>query len=411
LLKKLKNGLFINLHFVKSFCMTSLSQFITDSRARVLLDPIKLDQPVSINELPTPALTIDLDVFDANLLKMKHYLSENGIGLRCHTKMHKCPIIAKKQLEHGALGVCCATVSEAEIMLLGGVNNILITSPVVTNDKLKRVIALAAQSSEIAIVLDHIENASLLNTMAQEENRVLSVYIDLDPGMGRTGVAPGEDALQLGLHIVNDCAHLNFMGLQMYAGNCMHIVGHEKRQKKYQSILQKGLDTRLLFEANDIAVPVFTGGGTGTYDMESDIGLMTELQAGSYVFMDVEYRDVGSKTNVHFLDFEASLFVLVTAISQPQSTLITVDAGIKSLATDIAYPEFRDVEGVIYHFGGDEHGIIQLNNPSRTISLGDRLSVITPHCDPTVNLYDYYFPYRDGMVEEIWPISARGKSQ
>ncbi|MFT7685763.1 MAG: 3-hydroxy-D-aspartate aldolase [Candidatus Azotimanducaceae bacterium] len=407
----MKSGLFINLVIDKNLCMTSLPQFISDSRANILIDPIILDQAVSIDELPTPALTIDLDVFDANLLKMQNYLAGHQMDLRCHTKMHKCPIIARKQIEHGALGVCCATVSEAEIMLMGGIKNILITSPVVTEDKLKRVIELAKQSKDIAIVIDHIENAVKLNNMAQAEEVELSVYIDLDPGMGRTGVSPGEDALNLGIHIVNECSNLKFNGLQMYAGNCMHIVGHEKRQAKYQKILEKGRETKKLFEANDIAVPVFTGGGTGTFDMESDIGLMTELQAGSYVFMDVEYRDVGGKNSTYFSDFDASLFVLVTAISQPQSGLITVDAGIKSLATDTAYPEFRDVEGVVYHFGGDEHGIIKLNNPSRSIELGDRLSVLTPHCDPTVNLYDYYFPYRNGMVEEIWPISARGKSQ
>ncbi len=156
---------------------------------------------------------------------------------------------------------------------------------------------------------------------------------------------------------------------------------------------------------------MFSGGGTGTFNIDSDIGAITDLQAGSYVFMDVEYRDIGGVGTEHFLDFKPSLFVLATAISKPQEQLITFDAGIKSLATDTAYPEFRDVEGVVYHFGGDEHGIVQLNNPSLEISLGDKLSVITPHCDPTVNLYDFYYPYRNGVVEEIWPISARGRSQ
>jgi len=391
--------------------MTSMRQFISDIKSNTPLHPILLDEPVSIDALPTPALTIDLNVLDANLKKMQNHIDDHGMTLRCHTKMHKSPIIAKKQLAHGAVGVCCATVSEAEIMLLGEIENILITSPVVTEDKILRVMSMAKQSDDIAIVVDHIKGAQALNKYADADDINLKVYIDLDPGMGRTGIRPGEDALVLGQYILESCPRLNFQGLQMYAGNCMHINGFEKRQSKYQYILQKGLETKKLFESKGIPVPVLTGGGTGTYDMEPDIGFITELQAGSYAFMDIEYRDIGGQEKEHFDDFKTSLFVLTTAISQPQSTLITFDAGIKCLATDTAYPEFKDVEGVVYHFGGDEHGIVQLNNPSRTINLGDRLSLITPHCDPTVNLYDYYYPYRNGWVEEIWPISARGKSQ
>ena len=157
-------------------------------------------------------------------------------------------------------------------------------------------------------------------------------------------------------------------------------------------------------------MPVFSGGGTGTYNIEPDTGLVTELQAGSYAFMDIEYRDIGSKNSNQFLDFGVALYVLVTAISKPQSKLITVDAGFKSFASDKMVPEFRDVEGVNFHWGGDEHGIVQLRNPSREIKLGNKLAMLTPHCDPTVNLHDYYFPYRDGVVHEIWPISARGLS-
>ena len=155
---------------------------------------------------------------------------------------------------------------------------------------------------------------------------------------------------------------------------------------------------------------MFSGGGTGTYNMEATLGLVNELQAGSYAFMDIEYRDIGGESSNQFLDFEVSLFVLATAISQPQQRLITVDAGFKSLASDKMPPQFRDLEGVVFHWGGDEHGIVQLNNPSREIGLGNKLPLLTPHCDPTVNLHDYYFPFRDGQVTEIWPITARGFS-
>jgi 3-hydroxy-D-aspartate aldolase len=391
--------------------MSTLEQFIADDLARVALAPIKLDPPVPLADLPTPALLIDLDVFDANLAKMQQHVEAHGMGLRCHTKMHKSPIIAQKQLAAGALGVCAATVSEAEVMLAGGVMNILITSPVVTSDKIKRVIGLARRSAEVRIVVDHIAAAELFNLAAASANVRLKVLVDLDPGMGRTGIACGEPALELGQYITEKCSALVFSGLQMYIGNCMHIAGFDARRARYVALLDAGIKTRALFESQGIPVEVFTGGGTGTFDIEPGIGALTELQAGSYAFMDVEYREIGGQAGEIFDDFATSLFMLVTAISKPQKRLITVDAGFKSFASDAGTPQFRDVEGVAYHFGGDEHGIVVLNNPSVEIQLGDKLMMLTPHCDPTVNLHDYYFPYRGGLVEEIWPVSARGRSQ
>ena len=391
--------------------MPTFSDFQQARISDLQIEPIILHEPISIDQLPTPALTIDLDIFDRNIAKMQSHLNTAGLGLRCHTKMHKSPIIARKQIAAGAIGVCCATISEAEVMLAGGITKILITSPVVTDDKILRLLAMCQKSSEVEIVVDYIQGADRISELAGEMKLNIGVLVDLDPGMGRTGIEPGQKALELVRHIGEACPNLTFNGLQMYIGNCMHVQGFEKRRDKYLHLISKGIETKELLESNGIQVPVFSGGGTGTYDIDAELGALTDLQAGSYAFMDVEYRDIGGQGTETFVDFEPSLFSLVTAISKPQERLITVDAGIKCLATDTGYPEFRDVEGATYHFGGDEHGIIQLNNSSRQINLGDRLSVITPHCDPTVNLYDYYYPYRQGMVTEIWPISARGRSQ
>jgi 3-hydroxy-D-aspartate aldolase len=391
--------------------MPTLQQFIEGSVNDAPAEPVILSEPVSIDEVPTPALIIDLDLFEKNLERMQTYLHGNGLGLRCHTKMHKCPIIARKQIDAGALGVCAATVSEAEVMQANGVTGILITSPVVTREKIDRVIRLGINNQELQMVVDDMEIASRFDDAARRSGIQLRVLIDLDPGMGRTGIETGDPALLLGRHIVNDCDNLTFDGLQMYAGNCMHIEGFESRQAKYNHIMAKGVETKTLFEDAGISVPIFSGGGTGTFNIEPGLGLITDLQAGSYIFMDIEYRDIGGEASERFEDFDPSLFVLVTAISKPQQRLITVDAGFKSFASDKMAPEFRDVEGVIFHWGGDEHGIIQLTNPSREISLGDKLPMLTPHCDPTVNLYDYYYPVRGGMVEELWPITARGRSQ
>lgn len=391
--------------------MPSLTEFIQSTVNTAPVSPIKLDEPVPVEALHTPALLLDLDVFESNLDRMQNHLSAHHMGLRCHTKTHKCPIIAKKQVERGAIGVCAATVSEAEMMFAGGVPEILITSPVVTTEKIDRVVRLATENPGLQVVVDYIGGADLLNAEAGRAGILLRVVVDLDPAMGRTGIETGEPALALTRHILDECPHLVFSGLQMYAGHCMHIHGFDKRKAKYLQIMEKGADTKALLEREGITVPVFTGGGTGTFNIEPELGLLTDLQAGSYGFMDAEYLDIGGSAGGDFDDFPPSLFVLVTAISKPQSPMITVDAGFKALATDTVVPRFRDVEGVTWFWGGDEHGIIALSNPSRDISLGDKLFVITPHCDPTFNLHDWCFPFRDGVVEEIWPIAARGCSQ
>lgn len=390
--------------------MRSLKEFFDDSIINAPAEAIKLREPVPINDIPTPALIIDLNVFDKNLTTMQEYVKENKMDLRCHIKMHKCPIIAHKQIAAGAIGVCAAKVSEAEVMQANGIKNILITSPVVSPEKIQRVIKLAKEPG-IQIVIDNIEVASGFNAAAGNSAVDLGVLIDLDPAMGRTGIEAGEPALKLGRHIMDNCANLRFDGLQMYAGHCMHIEGFEKRAETYRQVLQSGAATRDMFINDGIDVPVFSGGGTGTFNIEPGVGLMTDLQAGSYLFMDIEYRNIGGAEREHFSDFEPSLFVLVTAISKPQQNLITVDAGFKSFASDKMSPEFRDVKGVTFHFAGDEHGMVALASPSRELHLGDKLLMLTPHCDPTVNLHDYYFPVRNGVVEELWPITARGRSQ
>lgn len=389
--------------------MTTLSRFYQQVREARPVEAIILDDPIPLAELQTPALIIDLDVFDANLAKMQSYLDQQNIGLRAHTKMHKCPIIARKQIEGGASGVCAAKVSEAEVMCAAGIQDVLITSPIATLDKVNRFVAARRNHPGLKIVVDSVHAADLLAKVADSEGLVVDVFVDLDPGMGRTGIEAGDKALQLVRHI-GESNSLNFAGIQMYAGNCMHIEGFSKRQGKYTHIMDKGIQTLRLLDQAAIEVPVVSGGGTGTYNMEHDLGLINELQAGSYAFMDIEYRDIGGVDSARFTDFGVSLHVLVTAISQPQRRLITVDGGFKSFASDKMAPEFQDVEGVTFHWGGDEHGIVQLNNPSREIRLGSKLSMITPHCDPTVNLHDFYFPYRDGLVHEVWPISARGFS-
>jgi D-serine deaminase-like pyridoxal phosphate-dependent protein len=288
---------------------------------------------------------------------------------------------------------------------------VLITSPVVTREKITRVVELARRSSRVEIVVDNAAAVSALGDAARQAKTTVGVLIDIDPGMHRTGIAPGAPALELLRHIAT-LPGLRFEGLQCYAGSVMHVNGWEERRRKSHATLERAIETKALMEREGFEVRAFTGGGTGTFDIDCDIDAFTDLQVGSYLFMDVGYRRCGGRSGgAVFDDFEPCLFILSTAISQPASGWITVDAGYKAMSADSGVPDVHDTTGVIYNWGGDEHGILKLEAPSRTIGLGDQVTLVVPHCDPTVNLYDVIHPYRDGRVEELWPVSARGKSQ
>lgn len=373
--------------------------------------PIPLASPVDLADLQTPALLIDQDALLRNLQKMQSYLTSKGKGLRAHAKMHKCPVIAKKQLALGAIGICAAKLSEAEVMAASGVQKLLLTSPLVSDDQIQRLLRLL-KKAEIQIVVDQADFASRLQAALAAAGRRLGVLIDLDPKMGRTGVACGKPALVLARHLRDTCPNLHLEGLQFYAGHCMHIRGYVERRSRYLELLQLGMQTRDSLCGEGFDIQVFSGGGTGTYNIDAEVADgLTDLQVGSYALMDEEYGITGGPGRDRFDDFEQALFVLVSAISQPGSRAITLDGGIKAFATDTVKPVPKDLEGVSFHWGGDEHGILALSNPSRPVAPGDRLMMVPPHCDPTMNLYDFCFPFRDGQVQEIWPITARGCSQ
>ena len=366
--------------------------------------------PSAVAALPTPALLLDLPQLRKNQQRMVEATANAGLQLRSHAKMHKCPEVALFQINHGSSGICCAKVSEAHVMQRAGIENILITSPVQNLSSLKHLAMLAASNPSLSVVVDNEAGAYRLNELLADRGASIGVFIDIDPGLGRTGIAADERLLSLLDVIMTDCDRLKFKGLQVYAGHCMHIVDYTKRRDRYSRAMAHGQTAKQLIEDRGVSVPVVSGGGTGSFDLESGIGLLTELQAGSYAFMDIEYRDIASETSNQFDWFGVALTLLVTAISQPSQRSITVDAGFKSLASDKMVPEFLDLDGVQYHWGGDEHGIVSLNNPSRSVQLGETLELVTPHCDPTANLHDYYF-VKEQEVIELWPISARGCSR
>jgi D-serine deaminase-like pyridoxal phosphate-dependent protein len=373
-------------------------------------EPIHLSEPVSLWDLPTPALVVDLDAMEGNLRKMASFYQDKKAGIRPHTKTHKCPVIAKKQMELGAVGICTAKVSEAEVMVAEGLGEVLISSPVVTKDKIERVIKLAQKSPGVHIVVDQPANVRDLNEAAAAAGIKLGVFIDLNVGQDRTGVAMGDPAIAL-LEEIDKSPSLAFGGFQAYGGHLQHMVGWQYRHRCSREALSRALEVKYRAEKSGYEVPVFSVGGTGTYNVDCDIEGVTDVQVGSYLFMDVNYRNVGGKEGRVFTDFAPSLLVLATAVSQPAKGRITIDAGIKSFAADKEPPELLNIQGVSYRFGGDEHGILQFKNPSQDIKIGDKVLLIASHCDPTVNLYDQFYTFRGETVGEAWPVAARGHSQ
>jgi 3-hydroxy-D-aspartate aldolase len=363
-----------------------------------------------MEEQQTPVLLLEIDQVEANLRKMAEYLRARNVGLRPHTKTHKCPHLAHRQMALGAVGICCAKVSEAEVMVDAGIENVLITSPVVTQEKIHRVITLARRCPGLQIVVDQHTGASDLNSAAAAADLTLAVLIDLESGTGRTGITMGEPAVALAQHIAG-LGHLRLDGIQCYGGHVMHVGDYVERRTRSLEMLERARDTKDRIEAAGIPLSVFTGGGTGTYDIDHAIAGITDLQCGSYCVMDVQYGVLGAPEGRLFDAFPQAIFVWSTAISQPLPDRITIDAGLKALYRDSPRCELRDITGVSYGWGGDEHGILRLEAPSRPIRLGDKVAIIPAHCDPTINLYDHFHACRNGHVEELWPISARGMGQ
>ena len=359
-----------------------------------------------IHELPTPCLVVDLDRFESNLEKMSRHARDCGIALRPHSKTHKCVRIARRQLEKGAIGICVATIAEAEVMLRGGIRGLLITGEMVGEPKISRLTRVVLEAPDTMVVVDDARNVDDLQRAAQHAGVRLQVLIDLDIGQNRTGVQPGQPALLLAENIAR-AKNLELKGICAYAGHVAHVVGFEERRSSSRTALTRVVETRALLEGKGHKVEILTGASTGTYNIDPDVAGLTELQSGSYVFMDVEYRRIGSKTGAIYEDFAPSLCVLATVIHHSGPKAV-VDAGLKAFSTDRPFgPEPFDITGVRYEFAGDEHGRLVCENHSRDIRLGEKLRFIIPHCDPTVNLYDRFFCVRGDSVEDEWPIMER----
>lgn len=375
-----------------------------------ILDRGNVNGAICRAELPTPALLLDLDAFESNVQKMMSHVREHNKALRPHGKAHKSAEIAKYLVNAGAAGACVAKLSEAEVFAEQGVGGLLITTPVVGKYKIERALSLAKIQPDIIFCVDNTRNALEFSDAAGSTRLFLNLAIDLWIGR-RTGVQPGAPSLALA-ELIDSSPNVRFAGIQAYAGHASQVVGWEERSKISREAMGQALDTKQLIEKKGINVPLLTGGSTGTYDIDSQIDGVTELQPGSFIFMDVAYRRIGGKDGPIYQDFRNALSVLSTVISRPVRDVAVVDAGFKAFSTDQPVtPESKSTEGIVYRWAGDEHGILNLSHTSQSINVGSTVEFVIPHCDPTVNLYDRIFCLRGDTVEQVWSIAARGKCQ
>jgi D-serine deaminase-like pyridoxal phosphate-dependent protein len=361
--------------------------------------------------LDTPCLVLDLDILEGNLQKMQNAVTHKGKNLRPHAKTHKCSSLAKKQMEAGAIGVCAAKVSEAEGLVRAGLDGILITGPVATPNKIKRLIDILTESPSLMTVVDHRDGITMLDAALRKRGMSMDVLLDVDVGLHRTGVRPAV-ALELAGYIASR-ENLRFRGIQAYAGQVQHIPSYEARKTASHTCLQEAARLFRELQADIDTCTIFSASGTGTFDIDMAISEVTELQAGSYACMDVEYLDIGSAENdAQFAPFGPALRLLTTVISANQNGFVTVDAGLKSLYRDGGVPRLYGSEhsGMAYEWFGDEYGIITCPGSDR-LPIGTVLELLTSHCDPTINLFDRFYLTRGLEVVGVWPIDLRGCSQ
>jgi len=370
-----------------------------------------IGQPGSRARMATPALIIDLPAFEANVANMAAHCAKSGLALRPHAKTHKCAEIARRQIAAGAVGICCAKLGEAEAMGAEGIQNILLTSPVVTPFGIERLLKLNTQVSDLHVAVDNPENAEALGEAAEAAGTTLKVIVDLDVGLHRTGIHPSA-APGLVKQVVA-ASHLSFQGLQAYAGHLMHIEDFAERKKASLAAMKKLGDVRDALAADNITCAIITGGGTGTFDIDPEANVLSELQGGSYIFMDKQYNDVRGPDDASMAtSFQTSLFVQMSVVSNNTPKLVTTDAGFKSFSTDAEVPVLSSgaPDDAKYFFFGDEQGGVMLSSANEKLALGSALTAVTPHCDPTVNLYDFYHVVDGDRLIGIWPIEARGRS-
>jgi D-serine deaminase-like pyridoxal phosphate-dependent protein len=361
-------------------------------------------------DLDTPALCVDLDKLEANIAKAQAVLTKNGIAARPHAKTHKCAAIAKLQLAAGAIGICTAKLGEAEALFAQGIANICMTTANLSVSKVKRAMQLAKRDPQFIQAVDYAPNARDLSAAAKAAGVTADVVIDVAVGT-RSGIPPGDDAVALA-KLVDTLPNLRLRGLLSYDGGAQHVTGFAARKERVLKGLEGNVKVYEAMKAAGLDTGIFSGGGTGTYSLQHLTPGFSDVQIGSYVFMDMQYLAIGSEDgDAVYKDFEPSLTVIATVLNNRFPGRLTTDAGAKALTLNTPRAGVVGEPGFDYNAGSDEFGVITFKDASKDYQISDRLELIVPHCDPVVNLYDVIYGTRKDRVEVVWPITARGKSQ
>ena len=360
-------------------------------------------------DIQTPCLILDLDALERNIRKMGAYAKAHNMRHRAHGKMHKSVDVMKLQESLGAAtGVCCQKVSEAEVFVRAGIKDVLVSNQVRDPAKIDRLARLPKLGSRIIVCVDDVENVADLSAAAQRHSTILECLVEIDCGAGRCGVKTTPEVVAIAM-AVDAALGLKFTGIQAYQGAMQHLDDYEDRKAKVDIAIAQVKGAATALDAAGLKPTLVSGGGTGSYYFEANSGVYNELQCGSYAFMDADYgriRDKDGKRIDHG-EWENALFILTSVMSHAKPHLAVVDAGLKAQSVDSGLPVVFGREDVKYVKCSDEHGNVEdLNGVLR---INDKLRLVPGHCDPTCNVHDWYVGVRNGKVETLWPVSARGK--
>lgn len=361
-------------------------------------------------DIQTPCLVLDLDALERNIKKMGDYTKAHGMRHRVHGKMHKSVDIARLQEKlGGAVGVCCQKVSEAEVFVRGGIKDVLVSNEVRNPAKIDRLARLPKLGSDIAVCVDEIDNVAELSAAARKHGTELGVLVEIDCGAGRCGVTTTESVVEIA-KAVDAAVGLKFRGIQAYQGAMQHLDSYADRSQKADIAIAMVKDAVRALKAVGIECELVSGGGTGSYNFEANSGVYNELQCGSYAFMDAAYGRVFDKDGTRFDQsaWENAFFILTSVMSHVKPDKAICDAGLKVQSVDSGLPLVFGRDDVEYVKCTDEHG--EISDPKGALKINDKLRLVPGHCDPTANVHDWYVGVRNGKVETVWPVSARGKA-
>ncbi|NDW47098.1 3-hydroxy-D-aspartate aldolase BhcC [Ruegeria sp. PrR005] len=375
---------------------------------------VGFDIPAAIgmdeSEIQTPCLILDLDALERNIVKMGDYARAHGMRHRVHGKMHKSVDVAKLQERlGGAVGVCCQKVSEAEVFARGGIKDVLVSNQVRDPLKIDRLARIPLTGARTIVCVDDIDNVADLSAAAQKHGTQLECFVEIDCGAGRCGVTTTEEVVRIA-RAIDAAPGLKFTGIQAYQGAMQHMDSYADRKAKLDIAIAQVSDALDGLKAAGLEAELVSGGGTGSYYFESNSGVFNELQCGSYAFMDADYGRIldESGKRIDRGEWENALFILTSVMSHAKADKAIVDAGLKAQSVDSGLPVVFGRDDVEYIKCSDEHGVV--SDPNGVLKVNEKLRLVPGHCDPTCNVHDWYVGVRNGKVEALWPISARGKA-